>query len=124
MRAAPVAFLGLCLAATACATTWRPQSGPTPEVVNAHAGETVRVLRKTDVSVVLSNVQMIADSVVGDAGDPPHRVAIPLSDVQMITIKHTDTSVAQTGIKMAGTIILATLALAAWGLYEITHIGK
>jgi len=89
-----------------------------------HAGETVRVLRKTDVSVVLHNVQLIGDSIVGDAGEPPQRTAIAVSDVQMITTRQTDTSVATTGIKTAGIVVVAVLAAGLLAIAEFASIFK
>jgi hypothetical protein len=124
MRIVSLALVGCSLAVAACTTTWHAAPGPVPDAVMANAGGTVRVLRKNDVSVVLHNVQMVGDSIVGETGDPPQRMAIALADAQTITVAHTDTSLAKTGIQAVGAVVLASLALAAWGLYELTHIGK
>lgn len=116
-----IVFL-LSVSAAACTSSWQTQSGPVPEVLAAHSGKTVRVVRKSDVSVVLHRVELVGDSVIGDSGDPPQRTAIPLSDVRMITVRETDTSVASTGIKAVAVVLVALLAVTAIAIMEFEDL--
>lgn len=122
MRSRIPIFLLLSVSAVACTTAWRQQSGPVPDAIAAHSGQTVRVVRKSEPTVVLANVAVVGDSVVGDMGRPPQRMAIALSDVQAITVKETDTTVATTGLKVAGVVVVALLALTAIAIHEFAHI--
>ncbi|HEU4558255.1 MAG TPA: hypothetical protein VFS20_10410, partial [Longimicrobium sp.] len=65
-----IVFL-LSVSAAACTSSWQTRPGPVPEVLAAHTGETVRVIRRSDVSVILHRVELVGDSVIGDSGDPP-----------------------------------------------------
>jgi hypothetical protein len=91
-------------------------------VLAAHTGETVRVVRKSAASVILHRVEVIGDSVVGDAGDPPQRTAIALSDVQMVTVRQTDNSVANTGIKAVAVVLVALLAVTAIAITQFDDL--
>ena len=110
MRASVLPVLALCLLAGACTTSWEPQYGPVPQVAAAHSGRTVRVVRKSDVSIVLQHVQVVGDSIVGEVGNPPQRVAIPMDDVQVITVPRRDDSLGKTAIVTGGTVLVALLA--------------
>lgn len=105
LRAAPLAAL---LALAAC-TSWRPQTAPAPQVVQANASGTVRVTRRDQSVLVLRHPQMVADSIVGDAGDPPRRTAVAMADVERIDAKKV--SAARTGGLGIGVIVLGTIVL-------------
>lgn len=117
----PVVLL-LSLSAVACTTSWQTPAGPAPQVLAAHTGETVRVVRRSAPSVILHRVEVIGDSVIGDSGDPPQRTAIALSDVQMVTVRATDNSVANTGIKAVAVVVVALLAVTAIAIMEFDDL--
>ena len=89
MRVRSVLALAALLALVACTQSWEPQYGPAPQVVAAHAGGSMNVVRKDGMSVVLRNTQVVADSVIGvnPAGE---RTAIAFSDIQVISVRRTD----------------------------------
>ena len=115
MRAVHVSTIALCtMAAMAagCTSSWEPQYGPAPQVAAAQTGRTVRVITRDRGAVELRNVQVIDDSIVGDAGDPPQRVAIATSNVQVITVRRSNHSTANTAIIVGGATLVALTALA------------
>jgi CubicO group peptidase (beta-lactamase class C family) len=104
-RAAPLALLF----ATAACTSWRPQTAPAPQVVTANANGTVRVTRHDQSVLVLRHPQVVGDSIVGDAGNPPRRAAIAMADVDRIDARKV--SAAKTGGLSLGVIVVGTILL-------------
>lgn len=111
MRAIHVSTIALCIMATGCTSSWEPQYGPAPQVAAAQTGRTVRVITRDRGAVELRNVQVIDDSIVGDAGNPPQRVAIATSNVQVITVRKSNHSTANTAIIVGGATLVALTAL-------------
>lgn len=111
MRAVHVSTIALCIMAAGCTTSWEPQYGPAPQVAAAQTGRTVRVITRDRGAVELRNVQVIDDSIVGDAGNPPQRVAIATSNVQVITVRKTNQSTANTAIIVSGATLVALSVL-------------
>lgn len=103
--------IALCIMAAGCTSSWEPQYGPVPQVAAAQTGRTVRVVTRDRGAVELRNVQVIDDSIVGDAGSPPHRVAIATSNVQVITVRNTNNSTANTAIIVGGATLVALTAI-------------
>ncbi|HYH82585.1 MAG TPA: hypothetical protein VEX86_22530 [Longimicrobium sp.] len=112
MRSIHVFLLALCMTAGAC-TSWRMQPGPAPEAVARLNGTgTVRVTRRDMSVIVMSNPQVVGDSIVGMAGDPPVRAAVASSDVQRIDARRV--SATKTGGLAIGTVaIISVVAIAA-----------
>jgi hypothetical protein len=114
--------LPLLLAALAAGcTTWRPQTAPAPQVVAAQSDGSVRVLRRDQSTLVLRHPQVVGDSIVGDAGDPPRRVAVATADVQRLEVRRVSavrTGGLGIGVLVAVTcvaVVAATVALlSAW----------
>ncbi|HEU0298454.1 MAG TPA: hypothetical protein VFR37_03350 [Longimicrobium sp.] len=124
MRVHSVAALGLCLLASACVTTWEPQYGPVPQTAAAHQGRTVRlVLVGGQTSVDLQNMRVEGDSIVGESGNPPQRLAFATTDVQVVMVSRRDessaanaiiTSVGQVAIAMIiGLALIVATAIAS-----------
>jgi hypothetical protein len=119
MRAFIPVILLLSVSAVACTTSWEPQYGPAPQVVAAHTGRTVRVLRKSGPTVTLENARVVADSIVGESGRPPQYTAIPVADVQVITVARADNSTAKTALVVAGATLVALAVVGVLWLNSI-----
>ncbi|HEX8906250.1 MAG TPA: hypothetical protein VF771_15480 [Longimicrobiaceae bacterium] len=103
--------LAAALALSAC-TSWRPQTAPAPEVVAAHGNGSVRVLRRDMSTIELRNPQVLGDSIVGEAGDPPRRAAIAIADVQRIDVRRV--SATRTGgLTLAVLVVASAVAVVA-----------
>ena len=108
MRLATSPVLALLLATAAC-STWRPQTAPAPQAIQANASGTVRVTRKDQSMLVLRHPSVVGDSIVGDAGDPPRRTSVALADVERVDARKV--SATRTGGLGLG-VIVVTLAVA------------
>lgn len=86
MRFFAAPLLALVLGMSAC-TSWRAQTAPAPEVVSAHADDAVRLRRHDGSVVVLTHPQVAGDSIVGELGDPPRRVAVATADVERVDVR-------------------------------------
>lgn len=106
-----LALAALCGAAGACTTSWQPQYGPIPQVAIAQTGRTIRVLTRDHGTIEMRNVQVEGDSIIGDTGDPPQRVAVATADVRVITTPKTDRSTANTALVVGGVVLVAITAL-------------
>ena len=72
-----VAFAGSC-------KTWVPTNAKEPALPATQEGP-IRVTRADKTSVILTDIEVTADSLIGFAQeDPSRRVAIPLSDVKKV----------------------------------------
>ena len=114
LRSCTVRALGAaCLFAAAACQSWHPQTTPAPQVVEQMNGRgTVRVFRRDQSVMVLSQPQVVGDSIVGTTGDPPQRAAVAVADVQRIDTRRV--SATKTGGLAVGTIVLVTaVAIAA-----------
>lgn len=101
----------LLLSAGAC-HSWRPQTTPAPQVVEQMNGRgTVRITRRDQSMLVLASPQLVGDSIVGTAGNPPQRAAIAVADVQRIDTRRM--SATRTGGLAVGTIVLVTVVAVA-----------
>jgi hypothetical protein len=111
MRIAPVVALGLCLLATGCVQKWEPQYGPVPQSAAANQGSRVRLIMKQDgASVELGNMRVEGDSIVGEAGRPPQRIAVATEDVQVIAVSRADSaSPVNTAITTVGVVLIVGL---------------
>ena len=101
----------LCGAAGACTTSWQPQYGPIPQVAAAQTGHTIRVLTRDRGTIELRNLQVEGDSIVGESGTPPQRVAVATADVTVITTPKSERSTANTAIIVGGVVLVALTAL-------------
>lgn len=102
------------LTTTAC-TTWKVQSGPTPEVVQSasHADVPIRLDMKLGPSIYVYNAAIVGDSIVGMSGPSSQarrmRLAVATSDVAGIAINKVSvgkTVLAVTAITLAALIII------------------
>lgn len=106
-----IVLAALCASAAACTTSWEPQYGPAPQVAAAQTGRTIRVLTRDHGTIEMRNVQVEGDSIIGDTGDPPQRVAVATADVRVITTPKTDRSTANTALVVGGVVLVAITAL-------------
>jgi hypothetical protein len=126
MRKLSFSTLALCALAAGCTTTWEPAYGPVPQVAAANTGRTVHVLTRDRGTLELRNVQVLGDSIVGDAGNPPERVAIATADVQVVSVRKTDHSTGNTAIVVAGAVLVAIVGLSVLFFHDLenTLAGK
>lgn len=110
MHRSPAPLLVFALSLSAC-TSWRPQTAPAPEVVAAHGEGAVRIVRHDQSVLVLRHPQVVGDSIVGEAGDPPRRVSVATADVQRVEVRKV--SAARTGGLSVGVLILVTVVAVA-----------
>ena len=114
MRRRSLAILPFAIALSAGACHgWNAQTSPAPEVVAAQNGRgTVRVIRHDQSTMVLANPQVVGDSIVGTAGDPPQRTAVALADVQRVDTRRVNAW--KTGGLVFGTLlVVSAVAVAA-----------
>ncbi|HKP76929.1 MAG TPA: hypothetical protein VJT67_15470 [Longimicrobiaceae bacterium] len=90
-----------------------------PQVAASQTGNTVRMVTRDRGIVELRNVQVVDDSIVGDAGEPPQRVAIATSNVQVISVRKSNHSPANTAIITAGVALVAIFALSLAALTDL-----
>ena len=108
--AALAALLGAC-------TTWGRQPIPAPGQDRVYA--TARVTRGEEPPILLDNVTVGGDSVVGrKRTEPRTRVAIPVSDVRLVEARRTD-PLGTTAVVLV--TILAAVVL--WASYELRNLG-
>lgn len=126
MRAIHVSTIALCIMAAGCTSSWEPQYGPVPQVAAAHTGRTIRVLTRDRGTLELRNVQVEGDSIVGESGTPPQRVAVATADVTVITTPKTDRSTANTALVVGGAVLVAITGIALLWFKDIedTLSGK
>lgn len=121
-RALLVLPFALALSAGAC-HGWYAQTGPAPDVVAAQDGRrTLRVTRRDQSVMVLTNAQVVGDSIVGTTGSPPQRATVAVADVQRIDRRGVNAF--KTGGLVFGTLLIVTTvavaaavasALGGWG---------
>jgi hypothetical protein len=111
MRVKSVLVLGLCLLATGCVTNWEPVYGPVPQTAASNEGRTVRLIMQPGMPTVeMENMRVEGDSIVGEAGNPPQRIAVATADVRVITLSRIDNdSPINTTIRTVGIIILVAV---------------
>lgn len=109
-RFLPVLLAALVLSAGAC-HSWNAQTRPAPDVIAAQPGRTMRVTRHDQSVLVLANPQVVGDSLVGTAGDPPQRVAVATADVQRIDTR--SVNALKTGGLVMGTLLVVTAVAVA-----------
>ena len=103
-----VAFVGSC-------KTWVPGNAKEPASAATQEGP-VRVTRSDKTSVILTHVEVTADSLIGFAqDDPSRRVAIALSDVKTIEKRELSQAVVLTRYYFTFVAIVGMGAL-AWAL--------
>jgi len=111
MRYRSLAVSALLLSTAAC-HSWRPQTTPAPQVVEQMNGRgTVRILRRDQSVMVLSEPRVEGDSIVGTVGTPPQRAAVAVADVQRIDTRRV--SATRTGGLAVGTIVLVSVVAIA-----------
>jgi hypothetical protein len=114
--------LGLCLLTAACVTRWEPQYGPVPQTAAANQGSTARVVMNDGSGMEMRNMRVEGDSIVGETGAPPHRVAVAMDNVRVISVAREDTaSPINTGIKAIGAVAIALIAAAVIGLIVLAN---
>jgi hypothetical protein len=109
--------LPLAAALGAC-TTWSRRPVPAPAADEFYGGP-VRVTRMEGSPVLLDNVTVGRDSVVGREHAAPHsRVAIPARDVRLVEARRVNPL-------RTGAVILVSLAavVAVWGAFAIHTIA-
>lgn len=108
MRITPIAALGLCLLAGACVRNWEPQFGPVPQVAAVNEGRTVRLIMQPGMPTVeMENMRVEGDSIVGETGTPPQRIAVATEDVRVISISKVDNdSPINTTVKTVGMVVV------------------
>jgi hypothetical protein len=110
-RSFSVLLATLALSTGAC-HSWNPQTSPAPDVIAAQPGRTMRVIRRDHSTLVLANPQVVGDSLVGTAGNPPQRVAVATADVQRIDTRSMNAW--KTGGLVMGTLlVVSAVAVAA-----------
>jgi len=119
MRRLHLFSLALCALTAGCVSSWEPQYGPAPQVAAAQTGNTVRMVTRDRGIVELRNVQVVDDSIVGDTGDPPQRVAVAASNVQVISVRKSNHSSTNTAIITAGVALVAIFALSLAALTDL-----
>ncbi len=111
MRFHAAPLLALALGMSAC-TSWRAQTAPAPEVVSAHGDGAVRLVRHDGSVVVLRHPQVAGDSIAGEMGDPPRRVAVATAEVQRVDVRRVNA--ARTGgLTLGLLVVVAVVATAA-----------
>jgi hypothetical protein len=110
MRSFSLLLIAAALPLSAC-TSWRPQTAPAPEVIAAHGEGSVRIVRRDQSTIELRHPQVVGDSIVGEAGDPPRRVAVATADVQRVDVRKVNA--ARTGGLSLGVLIVVTVVAAA-----------
>lgn len=108
MRVESILVLGLCLLAGACVRSWEPQYGPVPQVAAANEGRTVRLILQPGMGTVeMENMRVEGDSIVGESGTPPQRIAVATADVRLISNSRVDNdSPINTTVKTVGAIVI------------------
>jgi hypothetical protein len=126
MRKLSLSTLALCALAAGCTTTWEPQYGPVPQVAAANTGRTVHLVTRDGRTLELRNVQVLDDSIVGDTGSPPERVAIATANVQVVSVRKSERSTANTAIVVGGVVLVAITALSVLFFHDLenTITGK
>lgn len=121
MRMRSIAVLGMCLLAAGCTRTWEPQYGPSPQVAAAHQGRTVRVVMKGGgAHLEIRDMRVEGDSMIGETGNPPSRVAVATEDVQVISIsRHDAQSPANTLITTIGIVAVTIVLASVWLFVEL-----
>jgi hypothetical protein len=105
----------LCCSLAAC-TTWRAAPVTGPQAVSLSGASAVRITRSDMSVVVLQHPQVQGDSVIGQAGNPPQRVAVATSQIQRLEVRKvsaTRTTGLSLGVLAAVTIVAVGAALAA-----------
>jgi hypothetical protein len=110
MRRQTLLTLSIPLLLAGCGT-WRAQNGPPSEVVPANTASRLRIVRHDRSTLELREARVVGDSIVGQAGDPPVRVAVALADVERIDARRT--SAARTGGLTLGVFAVVVLVTAA-----------
>lgn len=117
-----LAALGLCLLASACVTRWEPQYGPVPQTAAANQGSTARVVMNDGSEIEMRNMRVEGDSIVGEMGNPPYRIAVAMDSVRVISVAREDTaSPVNTGIKTIGAVAIGLIAAAVIGLVVLAN---
>jgi hypothetical protein len=98
------------LAVGGACSTWHGQRGPAPQVVAAHGGSRLRIVRQDQSVVELVEARVAGDSIVGLDGSSLRRVAVATSDVLWIGTRRVD--LAHTAALAVG--VVAALAVVAY----------
>lgn len=114
-------YLALVAALGGCVTRWEAQPGPVPfAVANARSNTPLRVTRRDGSQVVLQNVTIQGDTLIGYADlDQPlpayaPRTTVPLGDVSTISQREPDVG-ASVAIGTAAALIVIYLSLTVSG---------
>lgn len=102
-----------CLLVVQGCTTWKQRpltAGVAPAISTERP---VRITRSDRSEMVLEHPRLEGDSLIGDVGNPPQRVAVALRDVQRIDER--SVSLARTGglVVGAGAVLYSVLVVAA-----------
>jgi hypothetical protein len=116
-RLRPLALAILLAVSLGACSTWSRRPLPAPGGDNFFP--IARVTRADGVPILLDNVTVSRDSVVGRARNESHaRVAIPVSAVRMVEARRAD-AIGTAAVVMV--TIIGTIAL--WGAYELRNLG-
>jgi len=116
-RLRPLTLAILLAVSLGACSTWSRQPIPTPGEDRFFA--TARVTPVEGAPILLDNVTVSRDSVVGRARNESHaRVAIPVSAVRMVEARRPD-AIGTAAVVMV--TIIGTIAL--WGAYELRNLG-
>jgi len=80
----------LVLALVASCSAWRPVPGVALAPVSTERIDHARVLVRDGTVLLLRDAMISPDSIVGLAGAPPTRVAVPRSDVTALEAEHAE----------------------------------
>jgi hypothetical protein len=121
MRVKPIAVLGLCLLTTACVRNWEPQYGPVPQVAAVNEGRTVRLIMKPEMPTVeMENMRVEGDSIVGETGQPPQRIAVATADVRVLSISKVDNEAPfNTTVRTVGMVLIVLIVAGLAAFIEL-----
>lgn len=120
MRLKPMAVLCLCVLASACSTAWEPQYGPVPQTAAANQGNTVRAVMKGGSTVELKNMRVVGDSIIGETGTPPQRLAVATADVEVISVgRIKGQSDFATTVLTAGAVSIVGILAGVWLFWKV-----
>lgn len=119
-RAKQLAAMALCLLTTGCVVKWEPQYGPVPQTAAANQGSTARLVMNDGTGMEIRNMRVEGDSIVGETGNPPQRVAVATENVRVISVRRQDAaSPVNTGLKVLGVVAIAFIAAGVFAMVWI-----
>jgi hypothetical protein len=101
----------LCCPLGAC-TSWRTAPVSGLRAVALSGRETVRITRTNTSVLVLRHAQVQGDSVVGEAGSPPQRVAVATNEIQRLDVRKVSAT-RTTGLSLGVLAVVSVVAVGA-----------